>query len=114
MEAENYIFPIVGAHVSLIIGALSYAGKYCDRNSLFGVRTRYSMQSDANWREVNDRVARLMPPISAVAGVVAICGFFVPWLRNVEVLLVLIAVQLGVATYAAMKHGTRMNTDEHG
>jgi hypothetical protein len=112
-DSGEYLFPIVGIHVSLIFGLLSYAGKYCERNSLFGVRTRYSLQNDANWREVNDRVARVVPPVSAVAGLISLCGLFVPWLRNVGVMLGLIALQMGVAAVAATRHNTRADTQQH-
>jgi hypothetical protein len=45
-RAETYIFPLLGANLSLMIGGLAYGCKYCDRNGLFGVRTAYSMRDD--------------------------------------------------------------------
>jgi hypothetical protein len=99
-NVQDFLFPILGAHLSLMFGGLAYACKYCDRNSLFGVQTAYTMRNDENWREVNDRVAHVLPPFSAVAGLVALSGFPIPAMRNAYVMLAVISAQLLVATIA--------------
>jgi hypothetical protein len=71
---DEYLWPILGVWVSFLCGMLSYACRFAERNRLFGVMTPYSTRNDANWREVNDRCCRMVPPISGAAAVLAGCG----------------------------------------
>jgi len=100
-QTAGYVFVLLGVHISFAISALAYACKYCDRNSLFGARTPYAMSNDRNWRLVNDRVARLVPPISAVCGLVALSGFWIAALRSLGVFLILAGVQVIALILAA-------------
>ena len=101
-SVEDYLVPILGAHLSLLIGLLSYACRFCNRNSLFGVRTPYTLKSDENWREVNDRVSRRVPPASVMAGLIAIAGFAFAPLRQPWALFLVLAVQLGAGAFAVL------------
>ena len=107
-NATEYLAPIIGFHLSLLFGILSYACKYCDRNSLFGVRTAYTLKSDEDWREVNHRVARVVPPVSGIAGLGAMSGLAFRPMRSAGVVIALIAVQFAAVILATMRRtGTR-------
>ena len=98
---DEYLWTIFGIFVSFVCGILAYACRFADRNWLFGVRTPYSMQNDANWREVNDRCSRMVPPISAAAAVVASGGFLTAAMRREWVFLAVVALNLGPLVIAA-------------
>ena len=76
-EAATCLAPVIVLHISLI-----------------------SLESDANWREVNHRLARVVPPVSSVAGAIAIARFFVRPLRDPWLLIALVPIQMAVAGIA--------------
>lgn len=87
------IYPIAGFHLSLLLALMSLAFRSSERGHAFGIRSRYTLASDENWRRVHDRAARPTLALAWVGMAVSIAAMGVPWLRGSETFAAVLGVQ---------------------
>ena len=80
MNLSNLMFGI--GHL-FCAGMLAAIGAVCaqgtmKRNSLVGVRTKKALESDENWKKMNEYGGKRLMFWSAILAVIAVASFFVP------------------------------------
>lgn len=99
LPTQGYIYPVIGLHVSLLCGLLSYASRDADRDASSDAGAD-TLEQDRNLRKL-DQVARIVPVVSAICGAAALSGFFLAPMRTPAVLVALVGAQVAAMFLAS-------------